>query len=105
MDLGLKGKRAFVAGSSSGMGRATAALLLAEGAQVVINGRKGDKLERARAELEKAHGPNVHAVAADVSKSDEAGRAIRDAVTRLGGLDILVTNSGGPPAGLFESHE
>jgi 3-oxoacyl-[acyl-carrier protein] reductase len=47
----------------------------------------------------------VHAVAADVSKSDEAGRAIKEAVTRLGGLDILVTNSGGPPSGLFESLE
>jgi 3-oxoacyl-[acyl-carrier protein] reductase len=105
MELGLKGRKAFVAGSSSGMGRAVAALLLAEGAYVVINGRKGEKLERTRAELEKAHGPNVHAVAADVSKSDEAGRAIKEAVTRLGGLDILVTNSGGPPSGLFESLE
>src|SRR5207253_6847712 len=105
MELGLKGRKAFVAGSSSGMGRAIAAGLLAEGAFVVVNGRKGEKLARTRAELAAAHGPNVHAVAADVSKSDEAGRAIKEAVTRLGGLDILVTNSGGPPAGLFESHE
>ncbi|MDB4965556.1 MAG: 3-oxoacyl-ACP reductase [Myxococcales bacterium] len=105
MELGLKGRRAFVAGSSSGMGRAIAAGLMAEGAHVVINGRKADKLEKTRAELEAAHGPNVHAVVADVSKSDEAGRAIKEAVTRLGGLDILVTNSGGPPSGLFDSLE
>lgn len=103
MDLGLAGRRAFVAGSSSGMGRAIADGLLAEGAHVVVNGRGGDKLERARAELERAHGPRVHAVAADVATSDGAERAVREAVTRLGGLDVLVTNSGGPPAGLFES--
>lgn len=102
MDLGLSGRRAFVAGSSSGMGRAIADGLLAEGAHVVINGRKPDKLERTRAELEARHGPRVHAVMADVSHGDAAAAAVREAVTRLGGLDVLVTNSGGPPAGLFE---
>lgn len=102
MDLGLAGRRAFVAGSSSGIGRAIAAALLAEGAFVVINGRKADKLERTRRELEALYGPLVHAVVADVGRGDEAADAVREAVTRLGGLDILVTNSGGPPAGLFE---
>lgn len=103
MNLGLEGRRAFVAGSSSGMGRAVAGGLLAEGAQVVINGRGAAKLEHTRAELEKAHGPHVHAVVADVGSGDGAAAAVREAVTRLGGLDVLVTNSGGPPAGLFES--
>lgn len=102
MDLGLAGRRAFVAGSSSGIGRAVADSLLAEGAHVVLNGRKADKLERARAELAARHGPRVHAVAADVSSGDAAAGAVRDAVTRLGGLDVLVTNSGGPPSGTFE---
>jgi 3-oxoacyl-[acyl-carrier protein] reductase len=102
MDLGLEGRRAFVAGSSSGIGRAVAAALLAEGAHVVINGRKADKLERTRRELEALYGPLVHAVVADVGRGDEAADAVKEAVTRLGGLDILVTNSGGPPAGLFE---
>jgi len=105
MDLGLAGKRAFVAGSSSGIGRAVAAGLLIEGASVVINGRNAEKLERTRKELEKEHGPRVHAVVADVSSSDAAGAAVREAVTRLGGLDVLFTNSGGPPAGLFETLE
>ncbi len=105
MDLGLDGKRAFVAGSSSGIGRAVAAGLLAEGANVVVNGRNAEKLERTRKELETQFGPRVHAVAADVSNSDAAAAAVREAVTRLGGLDVLFTNSGGPPAGLFESHE
>jgi 3-oxoacyl-[acyl-carrier protein] reductase len=103
MDLGLEGKRAFVAGSSSGIGRAVAAGLLAEGAHVVVNGRNADKLEKTRKELELEFGPRVHAVAADVAHGDAAGAAVREAVTRLGGLDILFTNSGGPPAGLFES--
>lgn len=102
MDLGLTERRAFVAGSSSGMGRAIADTLLAEGAHVVINGRKPDKLERARRELEAQHGPRIHAVAADVSDGEAAAGAVREAVTRLGGLDILVTNSGGPPAAPFE---
>ena len=105
MDLGLEGKRAFVAGSSSGIGRAVAAGLMAEGAHVVINGRNADKLERTRKDLEAAHGPRIHAVVADVAHSDAAGAAVREAVTRLGGLDILFTNSGGPPAGLFETLE
>jgi 3-oxoacyl-[acyl-carrier protein] reductase len=102
MDLGLAGRRAFVAGASSGIGRAIAAGLLAEGAEVVIAARRAEKLERARKELEAAHGPRVHAVVADVSKSDDAAHAVKEAVTRLGGLDVLVTNSGGPPPGLFE---
>lgn len=102
MDLGLAGKRAFVAGSSSGIGRAIAASLLAEGASVVINGRKPDKLERTRRELEALYGPNVHIAVADVGRGDEAADAVKAATTRMGGLDILVTNSGGPPAGLFE---
>jgi 3-oxoacyl-[acyl-carrier protein] reductase len=103
MDLGLTDKRAFVAGSSSGIGRAVAAALLAEGAHVVINGRTADKLEQTRRELEAAHGPRVHAVVADLAHGDSAAAAVREAVTRLGGLDVLFTNSGGPPAGLFES--
>jgi 3-oxoacyl-[acyl-carrier protein] reductase len=87
------------------MGRAIADGLLKEGAHVVINGRRAEKLERTRAELEAKHGPRVHAVMADVSKSDAAAAAVREAITRMGGLDILVTNSGGPPAGLFETLE
>jgi 3-oxoacyl-[acyl-carrier protein] reductase len=102
MDLGLTDKRAFVAGASSGMGRAIADTLLAEGAHVVICARKRDKLERARSELAAKYGPRVYAVAADLSRSDEAAGAVKEAVTRLGGLDILVTNSGGPPPGPFE---
>jgi 3-oxoacyl-[acyl-carrier protein] reductase len=102
MILGLEGRRAFVAGSSAGIGRAIAAGLLAEGAHVVVNGRRADKLERTRKELEAAHGPRVHAVAGDLGRGDEATAAVREAVTRLGGLDVLVTNSGGPPAAPFD---
>jgi 3-oxoacyl-[acyl-carrier protein] reductase len=102
MDLGLAGRRAFVAGASSGIGRAIADELLAEGAEIVICARRIEKLERARQELSQAHGGVVHAIAADLSKGEDAVRAIREATTRLGGLDVLVTNSGGPPPGLFE---
>ena len=47
----------------------------------------------------------MHAVAADVAAGDAAAAAVREAVTRLGGLDVLFTNSGGPPAGLFDSFD
>jgi len=103
MDMGLEGRRAFVAGSSSGIGRAVAAGLLAEGAHVVVNGRNAEKLERTRKELEAEFGPRVHGVVADVAHGDAAAAAVREAVTRLGVVDVLFTNSGGPPAGLFDS--
>jgi len=94
MDLRLEGKRAAVAAATAGLGLATARALVEEGAQVVICGRDPARLEEAVASL----GPNASGVAADVG--DEAGATgfVEQARDRLGGLDILVTNAGGPPA-------
>jgi 3-oxoacyl-[acyl-carrier protein] reductase len=104
MDLGLNGRRAFVGGSSAGLGRAVASGLLDEGAHVMLCSRGAEALERTRAELATRHGERVMAAAADLSRPDEARRAVTEAATRLGGLDVLVTNTGGPPPGSFDEH-
>ena len=96
MDLGLTGKRALVLGSTSGLGRAIAAALIEEGARVAISGRAGERLERAHRELGAAA-----AVAGDLSVPAAGRDVVEHAGTALGGLDILVTNCGGPPKGRF----
>jgi 3-oxoacyl-[acyl-carrier protein] reductase len=105
MDLELAGKRAFVAGASAGIGRAVAEALAAEGARVVLCARGKERLEAACDEIRAMTGAEVHAVAADVSVAAEARRAVEEAALALGGLDVLVTNSGGPPPGSFRTVE
>ena len=104
MDLGLKGKVAIVAASSKGLGRACAEELLREGARVVISARRPDELAKAAQELRQG-GPgglaDVHTITADVSRSEDITRLINGTVSRFGGLDILVTNGGGPKPGNF----
>jgi 3-oxoacyl-[acyl-carrier protein] reductase len=102
MNLGLNGRRAFVGGSSAGLGRAVAAGLLDEGAHVTLCARGAEALERTRAELAATHGERVTAIPADLSRPDQAGRAVADAAARGGALDVLVTNTGGPPTGRFD---
>jgi 3-oxoacyl-[acyl-carrier protein] reductase len=104
MDLGLKGRGALVCGSSQGLGRAIADALAAEGADVVVNGRSADKLAGVRDEIAGATGVNVTAVAADLTEAAEIARLVEEARAALGQIDILVTNTGGPPSGPFESH-
>jgi len=98
VDLGLKGRRAFVAAASKGLGFGCAKALADEGAQVFISSRSESGI-KAAAEKIKAAGWK----AADVSKPGEPEAAIKEAISRLGGLDILVVNSGGPPAGTFQT--
>ncbi|HZD05293.1 MAG TPA: SDR family oxidoreductase [Longimicrobiales bacterium] len=105
MDLGLKGKRALVAASSRGLGRAIAEELAAEGCDLLICARSGGPLEATRSEIAAAHGVRVLAHTADLSKADQAGAVVRRALDELGQVDILVTNNGGPPSGPFESHD
>jgi len=104
MDLGLKGKVAVVAGSSQGLGRAIADALAAEGADLVVNSRSQEKLDVVRGEIVGATGARVEAVACDLTTPDGAGRLIEAAEAAFGRVDILVTNTGGPPAGMFEDH-
>ena len=95
MDLGLKGKRAAVAAASTGLGFASAAALVEEGAKVVICGRDQDRIAAAAEKL----GDAVTPLVADVSSDAEARRFVDEAADTLGGLDILVPNAGGPPPG------
>lgn len=104
MDLGLKGKVAVVAGSSQGLGRAIAEALAAEGADLVINSRSPEKLAAVRDEIAEATGANVEAVAADLTPPEGPTTLVSRAEEAFGQVDILVTNTGGPPAGMFEDH-
>jgi 3-oxoacyl-[acyl-carrier protein] reductase len=103
VDLGLKGKVALVAASSKGLGRAVAEELAAEGAHLVMCARGKDILEQTAASIRQATGAKVVAVTADVSDPGDAARVVKAAFAEFGKVDILVTNSGGPPSGPFES--
>ncbi|MEJ2758046.1 MAG: SDR family NAD(P)-dependent oxidoreductase, partial [Anaerolineales bacterium] len=102
MDLGLKGKKALVTGASRGLGYAAAQQLALEGARVVINSRSTDNVLRAADTLSKETGAQVFGVAGDLQDADIPAKVVAEAVEKLGGLDILITNTAGPPAGAFE---
>jgi 3-oxoacyl-[acyl-carrier protein] reductase len=104
MDFQLKGKIALVAAASKGLGRAVADELAAEGASLVICARGEEALQQTRAALEAAHSVPVLAVAADLSTVAGVAHVTQAAFERFGRVDILVTNTGGPPAGTFEQH-
>jgi 3-oxoacyl-[acyl-carrier protein] reductase len=102
MDLGLKGKVAFVAAASRGLGRAVAEELAAEGASLVLCARNEETLSIAGVQIAETSGVPVHWVVADVSNFDDVSRAVQSGIEKFGRIDILVTNAGGPPAGRFE---
>src|SRR4030095_2852069 len=105
MDLGLKNKIALVAAASRGLGRAVAEELANEGASLVICARKQETIERVANEIAAATKANVIGVAGDVSNPDDVTRLVQSADDHFGRIDILVTNSGGPPAGPFEAFD
>ena len=98
MDLGLKDRRALVTASSRGLGRACAEALGAEGARVFICSRDASAIE--------ATGRAIKAAGwapADMSQEGEPEGVVELAVSKLGGLDVLVVNAGGPPRGTFQT--
>jgi 3-oxoacyl-[acyl-carrier protein] reductase len=103
METGLHGKIALVCAASKGLGKATAMGLAAEGARVAMCARHMPTLEAAAAEVASATGAEVFAIAADLSRRADIVRLVQQTVEHFGGLDILVTNSGGPKAGLFSA--
>lgn len=105
MDLGLKGKRALVTGASRGLGYATARGLALEGARVALNSRSPEKLAVTAANLQTETGNEVIACAGDVSDPAVPAQLVATTVEAFGGLDLLVTNAGGPPPGKFESFD
>lgn len=106
MDLQLKDKVALITGASTGLGFATAKELLNEGSKVVICARNQERLNKAVSQLLTAgHNKNsILSFPTDVSNEDEVQSLIKKTIDHYGTLDILITNSGGPPAGPFESH-
>jgi 3-oxoacyl-[acyl-carrier protein] reductase len=103
MDLGLHGARVLVGASSRGLGGAAARRFSLEGAHVAINGRNPARLNEIAAELQRETGHPVIAVPGDVADAQQAADVVARAADQLGGLDVLVTNAGGPPGGTFES--
>lgn len=102
MNLGLKGKVAIVTGGTQGIGKATAVLLAAEGASVVIAARGRELLDAVAAEI-RAAGGSVAAVQADVGKAADCEQLIAQALMAFGRIDILVNNAGTSATGAFES--
>ena len=97
MDLSIRGRRALVCASSKGLGKGCAEALAGEGVDLVLNARGAESLEATAANIRATYGVSVVAVAADITT--EAGQAaVLDAA---GDVDILVTNAGGPPPGMW----
>ncbi len=96
MDLGIAGRKALVMGASRGLGRAVAEALIKEGVATAICARDKERLELAAREI------GAQPFPADLSKRGVAAQLVEDVAARLGGLDILVVNTGGPPPRTFD---
>jgi 3-oxoacyl-[acyl-carrier protein] reductase len=105
MDLDLKGKSALVTGSSRGLGYATALTLAREGCRVAVNSRDAAKAAAVAGTLARETGAQVIGLAGDVGDPDVPARLVGEAARAFKGLDILICNAGGPPAGAFDSFD
>ncbi len=103
MDLGLKGKVALVAAASQGLGRAVAEELAAERASLIICSRNKENVRAVAEEIASRYGVYVCSVAGDLSVTAELEKVVETGLNRFSRIDILVTNTGGPPAGKFDS--
>jgi 3-oxoacyl-[acyl-carrier protein] reductase len=106
MELGLQGCVAIVTGASSGMGYSTALALAGEGCNVTLFARRKDRLDEAVSAIEAlGTGAGALAVAGDSREPADLQATLDQTLTRFGKLDILVNNTGGPPAGGFEDFD
>ncbi len=101
MDLDIAGDTALVTASSSGLGKAAATALAAEGVNVVINGRNQKRLDKAAADVEVTATGTVRPVQGDLTDTNDIARLVNTTVKEFGSLDHLVTSAGGPPSGPF----
>ncbi len=104
MDLGIKDRVALVTGASGGLGLAAATALAAEGARVAINSRSLANLEKAAAQLKDIIGHSPTIAAGDLSIEGVPEKIVDEVKARIGKIDILVVNAGGPPPGKFLQH-
>lgn len=103
MDLRLKNKLALITASSRGLGYAAAFALAKEGCKVAINGRDEAKIKMIAEKVSTETGAQVIGLAGDVSLPDVPAKLIQQTVDAFGGLDILITNAGGPPSGSIDT--
>lgn len=104
MDFGLKNKVAFVAASSQGLGKAVAMELAREGADIIICARNKETLSKTENDI-KSFGVRVLSLVGDLSIASDREQIIESAIREFNKVDILVTNSGGPPSGKFEQFD
>jgi 3-oxoacyl-[acyl-carrier protein] reductase len=97
LDLGLDGARALVGGGSSGLGLAVGTVLAGEGARVALAARPSERLDAASGAVERSV-----AIGVDLESVDGPASAVQRAIEALGGLDVVLVNSGGPPPGSFD---
>ena len=101
MELGLEGKVALVTAASKGIGLGTARVLAKEGMRVAISSRSGANLEKAKGQLVAETGADILAVPADLTVREDLERLVETASKALGGIDVLVYNTGPPKPGTF----
>ncbi len=97
MDIGLRGKRALVLGSSAGMGNGVARALASEGADIILTARRSDILKQEARLISETFGTRVHWFACDLAKEGELDDLINFSQEKFGGIDIQFNNCGGPP--------
>ncbi len=103
MNFGLKGKVALVAASSRGLGRAVAEELAYEGANLILCARGEENLNKVKSEIIEKTGVKVVAIAANLTEPGQVNHVVETGINEFSRIDILVTNTGGPPAGVFAS--
>lgn len=103
MDLNLSGKKALVTGASQGIGLQIARTLAKEGADVAICARKAEPLQKVADEIAKETGQQIVAIAADLTKDEDARNFVTKAHEALGRIDIMINNAGAAPGGVIEN--
>ncbi|MDX1534609.1 MAG: SDR family oxidoreductase [Thermoplasmata archaeon] len=102
MDLGLRGKAAIVAAASQGLGKAIAWELAREGARLAICSRDEGRIQATAGAIREDTGAEVQAYVCDLTQEDQIATFVTKAAEGLGGVEVLVTNAGGPPPGGFQ---
>ncbi|MBS3977075.1 MAG: SDR family oxidoreductase [Syntrophomonadaceae bacterium] len=105
MDLGLKGKGALVMASSAGLGKAMALELAREGANVMLFSPFEEELKTAQADIKAAAGIEPAYTVGDITVYDDIKKAVQNTAAKFGSVDILINNTGGPPAGPFDGFD
>ena len=102
MELSLQGKTALVVASSRGLGKAIAKQFILEGANVMLASRNDERLKEAENELKELGQGRVQSVRCDITNPSDISNMAEKTIHAFGGIDILINNAGGPPAGGFE---